>query len=183
MKDFLQKKRFNRLARKMQEGNRAAAEEFFDYFYPNVFRFFMARTVNRDVSEDLAQEVFLKVISKIQTFDPKLGNFLSWTWQIARNSLTDYYREKKCLYIEECGQNITDQGSKTEIDKLNKKLEVENVLSILKKFSDQEQEIFSLYFVSDLSYRSISELTGKSEGALRILIHRINNKIKKELKC
>lgn len=184
MKELIQKRRFNRLAEKMQKGDQGATEEIFDCFYSHIFRFFMARTTNREISEDLAQEVFLKVIRKIGTFNSQLGNFSGWIWQIARNSLTDYFREKKCLYLEDCSKNNEEfsTNDKKSFKEINDKLEVEKVFRILKKFSDKEQEIFSLHFAADLSYKTISEITGKSQGALRTLIHRINSKMKKEIK-
>jgi RNA polymerase sigma-70 factor (ECF subfamily) len=184
MKEFLEQKRYNRLAKKMQRGDRQAAEKIFNHFYPRIFGFFLTQTCNRDLAEDLTQEVFLKVLRKIDSFDYRIGTFASWIWKIARNNLIDYYREKKAVYLEDCLANNRDFATdgKNSPEELSRKLEVENVLRVLKQFKPEEQEIFSLHYVADLSYKTISEMTGKTEGALRTMIHRLNLKIKRKLK-
>ena len=53
------------------------------------------------------------------------------------------------------------------------------IFEIVKKLNEDEQEVFSLYFLSDLSYREISKITEKSESSLRVLVHRMLQKIKK----
>ena len=51
----------------------------------------------------------------------------------------------------------------------------------IQKLGEEEQIIFNLYFISDLSYREIGEITARSEGSLRTSIHRINNKLRQNL--
>lgn len=168
---------FNKLANRLKGGDEEAAEEIFNYFSKIIFRFFMARTSNRNVSEDLTQDVFLKVIAKIDTFDENLGNFTAWIWQIARNSLIDYFRSKKEVLVDDLFDESVIFREEDKIkENLEERIKIEKILQEVKKFSEAEQEIFSLHYISDLSYREISAMTGKTEGTLRVIVHRVIKK-------
>ena len=174
-----QNKQLNALAEKMQQGDRSAAGKIFDYFNPLFFRFFVGRTLNRDVAEDLAQDVFFKILNRISTYRKESGNFSAWAWQIAKNRLIDYYREKKSASIEDflTHRNIAEDKRPAMHDKL----EADNVFKVVGGLTPEEQELFTLRYISELPYKEISELTEKSEGSLRIMIHRLNKKLKKLL--
>lgn len=165
---------FNKLAKKLKKGNKSAGKEIFDYFNPKIFRFFLARTSHRETAEDLSQEVFLKIVSKIETFNEESGNFLGWVWQIARNTLIDYYREKKPLPLLSPELMIEE----THYPDFAEREKVNEIIQLVKSFSEEEQEIFSLRYLSDISYKELAQMTNKSEAGLRVIVHRLNQKIK-----
>lgn len=174
---------FNKEAEKLKNGDKKAAERIFDHFSPKIFRFFMTRTASRQDSEDLTQEVFLKLLEKIGTFNNAQGYFSSWFWQIAKNQLIDHYREKKSFATADpdvIAKKSLTKSSDNPQKNIADKNEIEQVLKIVKNFSEEEQEIFSLRFLSELSYKEISIMLNKSEGNLRVISHRITQKIQKE---
>lgn len=168
-------KDFNKLAKRLKAGDGQAAGEIFDDFAPQLYRFFMARTGQRETAQDLTQEVFLKLVRNIQQFDPEAGNFTPWFWRVAHNSLIDYFRQKKPQYLADMeleGENIPDARDSTSAN-----AELREVLEIVKTFSEEEQKIFEMYFLTDVPYSEMSNITGKSESNLRVIIHRIRQKI------
>jgi len=174
------KDRFNKLAHRLKEGSRQAGEEFFDYFSRQIFRFFVVRTGSRETAEDLTQEVFLKVIDKIKTFNEDLGSFSGWLWQIAKNTVKDYYRKKKPISLSDFVLKSKENDDFLEGKNDPKAgLDLTEIIDLIKDFSEEEQEVFSLHYLSDLSYRDISKTLGKSESSLRVLVHRVNKKIRK----
>jgi RNA polymerase sigma-70 factor, ECF subfamily len=171
--------KINDLAQKMRKGNKPAARKIFNYFNPIVLRYLTKRISNPETAEEMAQEIFLKVIKKINQFDENQGNFSAWIWQITKNTLIDFYRQKKIVIVPDLideYQNIYFKDSQLE-----DKLKVEDIIRKIKSLSREEQTIFNLYFISDLSYEEIGEITGKTEGSLRTMIHRINTKLRKNL--
>src|SRR3989344_4368287 len=92
---FFGEYRLNRLARRMQSGEEEAAEDLYKELAGKVFGFCLARVRQKPLAEDLTQDIFLKLVSRIETFDPKKGTFPVWFWQLARNTLFDYYRGQK----------------------------------------------------------------------------------------
>lgn len=178
--DILTEDKFNKVAFRLKQGDRKAGEAIFDHFSPQIYRFFLVRTLNRETAQDLTQEVFLKVVDKISTFDQGLGSFSGWIWQIAKNSAKDYYRKKKPLAVTDILLQNKEREDFLEgkNNPLNGQMVVE-IMDLIKGFGEEEQEIFSLHYLSDLSYREISQRLGKSESSLRVLVHRLNKKIKK----
>lgn len=174
-KEKIPKDRFNRLAERMKEGDRQAAGEIYDYFSPLIYRFVLARIANRHLAEDLMQDIFVKVVSKIDTFNQEMGSFSGWIWQITRNTLIDYYREKK----EKSFSDFEDvENAFSTPDNIYKKMEISRIMTLVKDFNEEDRELFSLYYLSDLSYKDISKITKRSEGALRVAAHRLLKKIK-----
>ena len=118
--------KINRLAQKMREGDKAAAGKIFDYFSPLIFRYLMKRISHKETAEELTQEIFLKIIKKIESFDKSQGNFSAWIWKIVKNSLIDFYRQKKEIVIS----NFLDtfKNIAYEDNYLENKLKVADVL-------------------------------------------------------
>ena len=126
------------------------------------------------------QEVFLKVIDKIEIFDHQKGDFSAWIWQIARNHLIDYWRKEKkssVSYIDDFQEKILVSND-WEV-----KLGMLDISRELSKMNGKEKTIFCLFYLSELSYQEISEITGKSEGSLRVVIHRTTHKLRNKIKC
>lgn len=180
MSKLISKRQLNVLASEMQQGDARSAGRIFDYFSPLFFGYFAKRVMSREVAEDLTQEVFLRIVKNIQTFDEGSGDFSSWIWQIAKNRLIDHYREKKCVTFCELETLKETKAADDGGERLHRKILAENVCRLVKSFRPEEQTIFSLRFISDLSYKEIAELTGKSEESLRISVFRIRNKLKND---
>lgn len=184
MKRPFDNKRLNVLARKLKEGDAAAAERIFDSFAGKIFAFMMSRVGGRAAAEDLTQDVFVKVISKIETFDELQGNLSAWIWQISRNTLIDYFREKKQFLFSDM---TADSEASQPFDLVDatqdpeRTVYVAEIMKAVALLSPEEQEVFSLHYVSDLQYKEISRLLDRPEGNLRVIIHRINKKIQKAL--
>lgn len=172
----IEKDKFNKLADLLKRGDKKAGKEIFNYFSPLIYRFFMARILNRACAEDLVQGVFLKVVARIDTFDEGLGNFSGWIWQVARNSLIDYYRDKKEVAFADMPEGFENLHKAKDITHV--KMAAKEIFEVVKNFREDEQEVFALHYLSDLSYKEMSKIAGKSEGALRVAVHRLNKKIR-----
>ncbi len=174
---------FDRLANRLKDGDEGAAGKIFDRFAPKIFGYLLAKTANRHVAEDLTQEVFLRVLSRIETFDPLRGSFSCWLWGVAKNALTDYWRDARTTPMSDLADaegNLPDFPEERRLSPENELLAKE-AWEIIRTFSADEQEVLVLHYVSGLRYKEISEATGKSEGSLRVLIHRLHKKIRENL--
>lgn len=171
------------LAQDLKEGDKQAGAAVFDYFSGKIYAFALTRIGNREVAEDILQSVFLKIIQKIGTFNKEKGNFSGWVWQIVRNTLIDYYREKKTIPF----LTVSNDGEGELIDTIDEKqspmrdVRVREILDYIRTWSEEDQEIFTLHSISSLSYQEISRFTGKSEGALRVIIYRLRKILKQDL--
>ena len=81
----------------MQEvraGDIARLEVLFDRHQPGLLRYFLYLTSNRAVSEDLAQEVFFRVLKYRHTYQPE-SPFRAWLYQVGRNVYADHVGRRK----------------------------------------------------------------------------------------
>ncbi len=171
---------FTPLAIKLRKGNSSAAEELYEKLFDKVFGFCMNKTSNRTSAEDLTQDIFLKLIDRIETFDEKKGNFLVWFWQLARNTVTDHYRKQKETHFSDIEESkVEDSAGHTLPNILENSVEIQRVMSFLNTITPDEKELFELHFVADLKYRDISEILGKPEGNLRVAVSRLKEKIRR----
>lgn len=183
MRNIFEKDALTKLAVRAKNGDLLAAEKLYEELFDKVFGFCMNRTSNRTVAEDLTQDIFLKLVDKINTFDEAKGNFLVWFWQLARNTLTDHYRKAKDINFSEIEEEKMEKITPiVHPERVEYKIEFDRVKSFVDTLSAEERELFELHFVADMRYKDISALTKKSEGSLRVAVNRLKEKVKKNLK-
>ena len=173
--------RLHALAVRMKKGDRRAAGALYDELVPKVHGFVFARTGRREVAEDISQDVFLKLVEKIEMFDERKATFVVWFWRLTRNMLVDYFREKKEVQFSSFeGEDLDRLASYVAHGNVDAKLAHEKLQKFLKTLGEEEQHMFELRYIAELSYGEMAELLGKSEGALRVATMRVKEKIKKE---
>lgn len=171
----------NTWAKRFKAGDAKAAEELFNYFYPKIYRYVRSRLFDKDSAADVTQDIFLKLTRVISSFDEDKGNVNAWLWQIVATTLTDHFRK--------VGRTPTNSESSLDIslDDFSKddtsgysRIEVQEIMAVIKTFPEEEQELFRLRFIAELSYEEIAALTKRNENALRVAIYRIKDKLQKK---
>ena len=79
---------------RVKDGDIEQLSHLFETYHVRLFNYFLGMTNNRAASEDLTQEVFLRILRFRHTFKGK-GTFKSWMFQIARNVSIDYFRKTR----------------------------------------------------------------------------------------
>lgn len=172
------------LVTKAQLGDQEGFERLYDIFYDPIFRYLRFRVDDREV-DDLVSEVFLKVIKKITAYkSSKTGTFSAWIFRIAHNTLVDFYRKREeLLGLEdpETGKIRFDVPDlELTPDKKVQKDEFQSeIRNIVKKLPALYQEIIQLKFLDELSNREIAQITGKTEGNVRIVQMRALRELRK----
>lgn len=180
--DQLKNDRLTVLAVRMKKGDRKAAAALYDELSPKVYGFFFTRTGRREIAQDLSQDIFLKLVERVESFDEERGRFVVWFWQIARNLLIDHYREKKATPFSSFEESEVEAMAVHEVPDVDSRLHYRKVQIFLKTLSEDERELFELRYVTEMPYQEIAALLERSEGSLRVAALRLKEKIKKGLK-
>src|SRR3989337_4228531 len=89
------------LIKEAKEGNVSSFQTLYMRYLDPIYRYFFFQTYDKFLSEDLAQEVFIKMWRSIKSFNEEKGSFTSWMYRIAHNLLIDYYRGRNPLSLKE----------------------------------------------------------------------------------
>ncbi len=140
---------------------------------------------NPDTTEDILQDVFIKIYQNLNDFDPSL-KFSSWAYRITHNQVISHYRKTKAR-----PQTVTIDDDKNLLNKLVSNLNIEkdvnNILNqrliwkILNSLDIKYREVLILKFLEDKSYQEISDIIKKPLGTIATLISRAKEKFHQEL--
>ncbi len=171
---------FNTLALKMQQGDVSAADKLYRDLVSRVFGFCRARVSDRAKAEDLTQDIFLKFVHHICSFDPAKGDFVLWFWTLARNIVIDSYRRERDIVSSDLDSPTAleevPHSAQLE-DHLQQKMTHEQLTTFIQSLSPVEQELFEFRYGAQLSYKEMESVLGKSEGSLRVAVSRLKEKI------
>lgn len=152
-------------------------QEAFGYLYTTyltpIYRFIYYRVKNEQEAEDLTQTVFLKAWNAVGSYEHQGHQFTAWLYTIAKNTVTDYWKKKKDILIDEPEITLGHIPSDSDpMDDIQKQQLSEAVRTLLKKLSEDQQMIITLKFIDELSNKEIAAITGKNEDAIRALQYR-----------
>lgn len=158
---------------------------FYDLYVKKIYRFAYLKVGLREEAEDLTSETFLKAWDYFsRTPNHKINNVKAFFYQVANNLITDFYRKKKLIPLSLDrleGANKLADGQISEFEKIEKDEEVSRLMSALKNIPENYANIIIWYHLEELEISEIAEILKKSEGTVRVTIHRALKALKKEL--
>ena len=139
-------------------------------------------TGNHLDADEIVQEVLIVLYNKLKTFEFK-SSLYTWIYTIT-NTRSINYLKKKSLRNFFSLDDITNKkfDQKDVIDNLESKQNVDKIEKALQKLPVKQREVFIMRNFDELSYEEISQITGKSVGALKANHFHALNKIKEIVK-
>ena len=152
------------------EGNNRAFDLLLQRTQSKLFSYILFVVRDHDKAEDVFQETFVKVITKLnQRKYTTSGKFSAWLMRIAHNVIMDNYREQRAQNIVEPtqGNDLSNISSKDLLDtNVENRYVNEQVLSDVKKMMNQlpatQREVVYMRFYQEMSFKEIAEATGVS---------------------
>ena len=150
----------------------------YERYKKRLFGFFYQINKNVSVSEDLVQNVFIRVLKYKHTFNDD-SKFITWIFQIARNEMyDDFKKQKKDFYddIESVSYQLnSDKNIEAEINTAEEKLILKKAID---KLSPAKKELIVLSKLKELKYKEVGKIIGCTEGAARTKVHRALSDLK-----
>lgn len=166
------------LVKRAQRGDKIAFGTLYEKTVERVYRFMLFRVRQREEAEDLTEIVYVKVLEHLKEYKDQGLPFVAWLFRIARNVVIDYWRQKKHVSLTE-HQHVTHEEE--HIEQVYQEQRKEMVWKALSQVAKSDQEIVTFRFIEDLSYEEIAGIMGKTQGAVRVMLHRALVKLKKQL--
>ena len=170
------------LLAQIASGNKEAFGQLYDLYAPRLFRFIRLKVRSQVLAEDLSSELFLKIWEYLKEKENIVEESIqALLYKVARNLIIDYYKKKSSqelfmgddfhLFLEE--EPAKDEvGSKEIADQIHK---------ALVNVKEEYQDVLILYYIDELSVPEIAKVMNKSNGAIRVLIHRGLKSLKEHL--
>ena len=157
--------------------NTAAFDKLVRKYQSPVRRFFLNQTCgDDDLSDDLAQETFIKAYTCIASFKG-LSNFSTWLYRIAYNVFYDYLRNRK--ETDELDTRQVDAQCSTRQKDVGLEIDLYRALSTLKEI---ERTCITLFYLDDLGIEKIAGITGCPAGTVKSHLSRAKQKLATYLK-
>lgn len=152
------------------QGDNKAFDELLNRTQSKLFTYIMFVVRDHDTADDIFQETFVKIITKLQHGQyTDSGKFLFWATRIAHNVIMDWYRALKNEHIVEVNEenNLSNLRGASVMDTYREtELVNEQVLSDVKKMMNAlpapQREVVYMRYFQQLSFKEIAELTNVS---------------------
>lgn len=164
------------LVQAFNSGDIRGFDRLFERYAGRLVRYLSSLTGDRELSFDLAQDVFIKLFNNLSNFQEK--NFSAWIFTIARRTVIDAYR-KRNLRTVALGERQPGEDS-PEISTL-KPLFDDSGLPYLANLGALQREVLLLRVVEGLSYREVAKITGCTEVQARKIFSRTLQKLREGL--
>jgi RNA polymerase sigma-70 factor, ECF subfamily len=145
--------------------------ELYDHYFTQIYRFTYSRLRDQEVAEDVTSEVFFKALRAIGRYKPSGHPFSSWLYQIASNAINDYYRSRKPTDDIDAAMGVVDKARPVDEDVADRQ-EASRVWAAIDSLPEAQRTAMALKLGEDLKLGQIAVIMGKSEGAIKLLIHR-----------
>lgn len=180
------------LLSEIQNGYINAFKELVEKYHSPIINFFYRLCNERNLAEDLAQEVFIKLYTHIDTFELK-GRFIKYLFRIARNHWIDKLRHDaprpKTVSMDNPlgeGETTAKEYISTDVNHPSSALEKKEMSKIiteaLDKLPQEQKMVILLSEFHGLSYEEISEVMNIPLGTVKSRIHFAISKLRSILK-
>ena len=163
----------NMLMLKVKSGDLNKMGLLYQRHKKRLFGFFYNMSGDAMTSEDLVQNVFVRMLKYKHTYTGE-GSFLAWMFSTARNVNNDYYKKNKQNHNQYDIESVEYKlHSEDTIGMVSDKKDNINYLKIaLQKLSAEKREVLVLSKLKEMKFSQIGEVLGCSEGAAKVKAHR-----------
>ena len=152
--------------------------QMYDCFYARIYNYLYFRLLNKELTEDLLGDVFLKVFEHRAAYNFRMAKLSTWLFTIARNTLLDYFRKKKNIAIwEQLEEETID--IKLDIEKAYiQKDDLEHMQMCLRKLPENYRTAIYLKHFMNFDYREVASHLNISEKSASNLLSRAVQRLK-----
>lgn len=165
------------LIKKAQNGDREAFGKLYKTYFKKIYRYCSFNTKDDELAKDICQETFVKAWKKIKDFKMQENwSIQAFLFTIARNLIIDHSRKRKEFNIEKFEDNI--ESKEDLFASVDKKENVQKIKIALSNLEEIEKQIIILRYFEEMDTKEVAKIVGSKDGAIRVRIHRILEKLK-----
>jgi RNA polymerase sigma-70 factor (ECF subfamily) len=152
------------------DGNNHAFDELLARNQDNIFGYIIKVVEDEELANELFQETFLKIISKLQNHQyTETGRLQWWMLRVAHNVVIDYYRDQKKIFVVDAPkENDLSAVKSDELVDVNRENELTNqrtlkqLVLLMNALPAPQREVVYMRYFQDMSFKEIAEELGCS---------------------
>jgi RNA polymerase sigma factor (sigma-70 family) len=169
----------NHLMELVRDGHVEKLAIIFERYHVMLYNFFLRLTGNRSISEDLVQDVFIRVLKYRSTYRGE-DKFTLWLYRIARNAHIDHLRKKKDeISLEDRWEEAPSPDISPQ-ERAERTQEIVWLNQALTRLPLRKREVLILSRYQNMKYKEIADLIGCRIGTVKALVHRAVKDLGKE---
>jgi RNA polymerase sigma-70 factor, ECF subfamily len=158
----------NDLAARLQAKSRRAFSELYDNYAAGLFNIIRNIIRNKDVAEDLLQDVFVKIWKNLDKYQPSKGTLFTWMLQITRNTCIDYLRSKQHFF----NMRVSEKGFEHEdvnpvAGQVLYNFQNRDLQQIAQKLETKYKEVINLVYFYGFSQDEVSKMLNIPVGTVK----------------
>lgn len=156
--------------------------QVYDQYITRIYRFIYLKVSPQETAEDLSSEVFLRLYKRLKEPNSKIQNPQAFLYQIARNVVADHYRGRRVttISIEKTTIEFEDIGDPTQ-GLAEASIDMDRIRHALSQLNEDYQDLIIWKYIEELSVPEIAQITGKSEGSVRVGVSRALGALKEKI--
>jgi RNA polymerase sigma factor (sigma-70 family) len=169
----------NELMLDVRNGDMAKLAILFERHHVRLYSFLVRLTNRRDVSEDVVQEVFFRIMRYGHSFRGE-SPFVVWMYQLARNAASDHFRKRRneVPLDEELHQRRDPDATLPESYEQHEESEL--LRMALNRLTAEKREVLILSRYQELKYDEIGRILDCPVGTIKARVHRALKDLKRE---
>jgi len=154
--------------------------KIYNQYIEKIYRFIFLKVNSQEIAQDLTSETFLRGWESFKN-GTKIENPQAFLYQIARNLVTDHYREKGRTQIVSAEfVPIVDPRQNLE-EKSLLKSDIDNIRLALVSLREDYQNVIIWHYLDDLPIPEIAVMLDRTEEATRVLLSRALQALREKL--
>jgi RNA polymerase sigma-70 factor, ECF subfamily len=153
-----------------------AFEPLYRKYVAQIYSFAVYETRDRSVAEDVTELVFLRALAGLPRFreqgEGPRSTFRAWLYTIARHTIANERRTRRRRPVVPLEAAALLPAGRDPADVAAERAELDRAWLAIGKLRDDRRQAVVLRLVNELTAREIGDIMGRSEGAVRVLIHR-----------
>lgn len=168
----------NNLIQACQRCEPAAQKLLYEKHVDRLYYTLQRYTNDRFDTENLLQDVFIKIFNKIDTYDPQKGSFKAWSGTIAVHTAINHCRKKRWDYsfVDEL-QSVENDASDLSFSHL----ELQDLLAVIGSIDEKYGVVFNLYVIDGYSHDEIAQMLDIAAATSRSSLTRAKKLLREKI--
>lgn len=165
-----------RLVVERAQHDTAAFGEIYERYYRRLYAYTYNRTHSPEDAEDIVSNTFLQAMEGLARYEWRNVPFGAWLFRIASNQIAMHYRRSgRTVELDELSLESSYDGPEEEAIRGSDAADLRSAVLQLKP---DQRRVIELRYHQDLRNREIAGQMGRTEGAVKLLLHRATNNLR-----